>query len=236
MVTAVATDRQQGEQSNELLVEAPNEQHEEATAGEDGDPPDTLHPNGDMAPCSVWFGPMSSRSAERELLAQLGARQGVAVLQWPRDVDGATRLIELGIPCLWLFQSPESPPSNTDELQEWLPSTATDQEVHDSLRRLSGRATRRRSTARLELDDDCFHIGSSKVDLAPDEHDLAALLLEHFEEAVDDRLLARASKQLENYERSLFGDLLRLDRSLNQIGLEIIPAGTHSHLMRRCRS
>jgi len=236
MVTTTAVDMQQSERSNDLPDEPSNGYSDDASASEDGDPPDPVHRHVDMAPCSVWFGPVASPSVERDLLAQLGSRRGVAVLQWPRDVDRATRLTELGIPCLWFFRCPDGPPFVVDELQEWLPSTASDQEVHESLLRLSERAAIQRSMAHLELDEDCLHLGPSMIELAPDDHDLPALVLEHFEQSVDDRVLAHASKHVEQREASLFGDLFRLDRSLNQIGLEIIPASKRAHLLRRCRS
>src|ERR1700679_3341308 len=51
-------------------------------------------------PCTVWFGPKASESFEREMAAFLGAHNGVAVLQWPRDADRAAHLHEFGIPSL----------------------------------------------------------------------------------------------------------------------------------------
>jgi hypothetical protein len=204
------------------------------SSDKEGDLPDPDLLSTDVVPCTVWFGPKGSASFEREMLGYLGSHNGVAVLQWPRDLERATRCCVLGIPNLSFVSDPTEPISRPEELQEWLPSSATDREVHDSLRRLSEHGASRRAAALLALDSDGLRLGDGEIHLDQEARELAAVLIASFESAVDDASLSCASKCVTETPRPLLGELLQLDRDVNQIGLEIVPVKEHAHLMRRC--
>jgi hypothetical protein len=182
----------------------------------------------------VWFGPMGSASFEREMLSYLGSHNGVAVLQWPRDSDRATRCSALCIPTLCFVSGPLELMTAPQALQEWLPSNATAGEIHDCLQRLSERGASRRAASTLAVDSEGLHLGEGEVHLDLPARELAAVLIASFERAVDDAWLSRASRGTAEAQRSLVSDLLRLDREVNQLGLEVVPMREHSHLMRRC--
>jgi hypothetical protein len=201
-------------------------------SGQD-DPPDPVPLAARTIPCTVWFGPKTSESLEREMAAFLGSHNGVAVLQWSRDVARATHLHELGIPCLCFVRTGCEYPVGEHDLEEWLPQYASDQRVHDSLVRLSERALARR-TAPPVLEGDCVRLGESGVQLSPGIRDLASVLIAHFDQAVDDSVLSRTSERVATTRRSLFSDLLHLDQCVNQIGLEIVPVRGEAHRIRRC--
>jgi len=204
------------------------------SSDEEGDPPDPVSPSARVVPCTVWFGPSGSDSFEREMLGYLGSHNGVAVLQWPRDLRRAARCAHLGIPVLCFVSDPTEPIPSTQEHQQWLPSSATDREVHDSLWRLSALGASRREAALLALDSDGLHLGDGEVHLDASGLDLAAALVASFDQAVDDTSLSCVSRHPEKGQRSLFSELLRLDREVNQLGLEVVPVKDHAHLMRRC--
>jgi hypothetical protein len=177
-----------------------------------------------IPPCTVWFGPRGSASFEREMLSYLGSHNGVAVLQWPRDIERAAHCNALCIPTLCFVSGPTQLIGFPRALQEWLPSDATDREIHDCLRRLSEHGASRRATSTLAVDSEGLHLGEGEVHLDSRARELAAVLIASFERAVDDTSLSRAST----------GELLRLDREVNQLGLEVVPVKEHTHLMRRC--
>jgi hypothetical protein len=201
---------------------------------DEGDPADPRLLTPRVAPCTVWFGPTGSASFEREMLSYLGSHNGVAVLQWPRDVERASHCNALGIPALCFVSDPMEPIGLPQELQEWLSSTASDQVIHDCLWRLSELGAARRAASILALDSESLHLGEGEVHLGPPERELAAVLIASFERAVDDVSLSCASKGGAKTQRSLLSELLHLDRAVNQLGLEVVPMKEHAHLMRRC--
>jgi hypothetical protein len=87
-------------------------------------------------PNGVWFGPRGSEATERQLISFLGSHHGVAVLQWPRDVGRSHQLRSLGIPRLWFVHDGAALPVARDKSEEWIHQTASDLEIHESLRRL----------------------------------------------------------------------------------------------------
>jgi hypothetical protein len=189
------------------------------------------------SPSTVWFGPRGPESVERELTRFLGLHNGVGVLQWPRDTDRAAHLSELGIPCLWLVSELDDLPPIQSSLQEWLPRTASDDEVHVCLERLSERGAARRQAASLELDaEGWLHLGDYRVHLAPATVRLAAVLIDHFDEAVDDSVFCGESgTAASRWTSSLSSDMIHLDQFVNPLGLEVVPVPDHAHLIRRCR-
>jgi hypothetical protein len=203
-----------------------------ATSGQD-DPADPVPLAARTIPCTAWFGPRTSDSFEREMAGFLGSHNGVAVLQWPRDVDRASHLHELGIPCLCFVRTGRDFPPGEDGLAEWLPQGASDERVHESLLRLSRRALARRSVPPM-LEGDCVRLGESRVHLWPSVCDLASVLIAHFDEAVDDSVLSRSSERVATNGKSLFSDVFHLDQCVNQLGLEIIPVRGQAHRMRWC--
>ena len=113
---------------------------EDGLSDEEGDPTKPGHWEVDRSagtrPNGVWFGPKGSEATERELISFLGSHNGVAVLQWPRDVGRSHRLRCLGIPRLWFVHDGAALPVARDTSEEWLPHTASDLEIHESLRGL----------------------------------------------------------------------------------------------------
>jgi hypothetical protein len=184
-----------------------------------------------VRPSGVWFGPKHSESEERKLIAYLGSHNGVAVLQWPRDAERAERFLEFGIPCLWFVQDAADHPPVRSEFEAWLPRSASDVEIHACLETLCRRAATQRSEVPLELDDGWLHLGEHGVHLTQPESSLAAMLVAHFGEAVDDTLLAVTTGRTE----TLAGELHHLDEDVNALGLEVVPVTDHTHLIRRCR-
>jgi hypothetical protein len=139
---------------------------------------------------------------------------------------------------LWLVPELEEPPPVPSSLHEWLPRTASDEEVHGCLERLSERGAAMRQAAQLELDDEGWlHLGDHGVQLAPATERLAALLIDHFDEAVEDTVLADESDNasVNRWNSSLSSDLIHLDQFVNPLGLEVVPMPDHAHLLRRCR-
>lgn len=224
------------------IEELSDPEDEDGSSDEEGDPSrpghavsgdgaGTIHPNG------VWFGPKGCEATERELIAFLGSHNGVAALQWPRDAQRAERFFDLGIPCLWFVEDTADLPPVRDESEEWLPRSATDLEVHQSLKRLCDWAARQRSAAVPELDETGWlHMGEHGIQLTPPESSLAAPLVAHFGEPVDDDLLTPRSPRAEAARRSgsFAGELHHLTVDVNALGLEVVPAPEHRHLIRRC--
>jgi hypothetical protein len=207
---------------------------EDEPSGSEGDPPDPLPAAARAIACTVWFGPNVPPAAERELLAMLGSHNGVGVLQWPRDRDRAQRCWERGIPTMCFVRDQVESPTQPEGLVECLPASASEEEVHDSLNRLSRNGATLRQAALPTFDQGCLHLGACAIPLDPSACDLAAVLVAHFDQAVDDSLLSSACRERESGHRSLLHDLLRLDRDLNQLGLEVVPVNNHEHAIRRC--
>jgi hypothetical protein len=184
-------------------------------------------------PNGVWFGPRGSDATERDLISFLGSHNGVAVLQWPRDVGRSHRLRCLGIPRLWLVQEGAALAVARDKSEEWLPQTAGDLKIHESLRRLSDWAATERSAIPPELEEDGWlHLGDHGIQLTLPETCVAAPLVARFGAAVDDEHLARAAARSNG---SFTGALHQLEGDVNALGLEVVPASGHAHLIRRCR-
>lgn len=216
---------------------------EDRPSDEEGDPPKPTrletHPRGSAStlPNGVWFGPKGSEATERELIAFLGSHNGVAVLQWPRGADRSNRLLSLGIPRLWFVQDVADLPPAREESEEWLPRTASDLEIRESLKRLCDWAATERSAVPPKLEENGWlHLGDHGIQLTPPESCLAAPLVAHFGEAVDDELLTRRSARAAARRNSSFaGELHHLDEDVNALGLEVVPATGRTLLIRRCR-
>ena len=215
--------------------------NDDGPSDEEGDPANQGHRMADRPagtlPNGVWFGTQGSEATERELIGFLGSHNGVAVLQWPRDVGRTHRLSGLGIPRLWFVHDWTTLPVARDKSEEWLPLTASDLEIHESLRRLCNWAATERSAEPPELEEDGWlHLGEHGVQLTPPESSLAAPLLAHFGTAVDDEFLARRlARAATRTIGSLAGALHQLELDVNALGLEVVPATEHTHLIRRCR-
>jgi hypothetical protein len=188
-------------------------------------------------PNGVWFGPKGSEATERELISFLGSHNGVAVLQWPRDIGRSHRLRMLGIPRLWFVHDRDERPFARDKSEEWLPHAASDLEIHESLWRLCDWAATERSAVLPELEENGWlHLGDHGIQLTLPESCVAAPLVARFGAAVDDELLARRSaRAAARMSGSLAGALHQLGRDVSALGLEVVPVAEHSHLIRRCR-
>jgi hypothetical protein len=224
--------------------DAPEDSRPEESGDEEGDPPTGSpceHPRcaSPHHPSGVWFGPKRLESDDRRLIAFLGAHNGTAVLQWPRDTDRAAKLVSLGIPCLWFVQDAGDVPPIRTGSEGWLPRSASDAEIQQRLDALCRCAAAERAAAPLVLEDTGWlHIGPHGVELTPPDPSLAAVLMARFGEAVDDALLTAALGRTPSGRQhcSLDGQLRHLDLEVNALGLEVVPGAEHTHVIRRCWS
>jgi hypothetical protein len=207
---------------------------EDELAPNEDDPPDPVPVEATAVACTVWFGAKVPAAAERELLAMLGSHNGVAVMQWPRDADRVQHCRDLGIPTLCFVPDSEQIPPSDNGLVEWLPSCASDDQVHSSLSRLSRFGETQRQAAIPILDHERLHLGACQIHLDSAVCGLAAVLVANFDQAVDDTFLRSVAREPKSSQRSLLRDLLWLDRDVNQIGLEVVPVNNHEHAIRRC--
>jgi len=203
----------------------------------------------EVVPSSVWFGPSLDPAQERELMAHLGASNGVAVLQWPRDRDRLDRLARLGLPRLLLVHPSVELPPTDGPLQLTLPYGAEDTEIHDALLGLCRQATLQRAAAGPPLLDGEGWVWAAggRVELPPLEHRLAVPLVQHFGCPVGDDLLVEIGRFLSSSptvvpaspscsRRRLYGHLTHLCQLLNPLGLEVRSASDAAHVMRWCTS
>jgi len=185
----------------------------------------------------VWFGRGLGGSEVQELLAFLGAHNGVAVLQWPRDAHHIDPLSKAGLPRLLLVHpSPQAPPAD-GPLQTALPSSADSGDIHVHLIRLGDQAARWRSKAGPpSLDGESgMQVGDRRTELPAVEHRLAGILATWFGWPVDDELLfASEASDSSLTAARLRGHLARLSRLINPLGLEVSAVGGESHVMRWC--
>jgi hypothetical protein len=217
---------------------------DDGPSDEEGSPPQPsplaahFGPLGRARPNGVWFGPKTCDSDERKLIAFLGSHNGVAVFQWPRDAHRAQRFFDVGIPCLWLIQNPANVPPGRSRREAWLPRAASDMQIHACLQRLCDWSAMQRSATPLELEDNGWlHLGKHGIKLTAQSSRLAATLVAHIGEAVDDCFLAEGSVCAVGArpKESLDRQLGHLDEDINALGLEVVPTTDHAHLLRRCR-
>jgi hypothetical protein len=225
-------------------VEEPQAQCQEEPDDEEGDPSrgrrGAGRPRSALSrPSGVWFGAKRSESEDRRLIAFLGAHNGTAVLQWPRDVDRAAKLSRLGIPCLWFVQDAGDVPPIRSASEGWLLRTASDLEIQERLEELCRCAAAERAAVPLVLEDSGWlHFGVHGIELMPPDPYLAEALMARFGEAVDDTLLSEALTRGHPAPGHclLDGQLRHLDQEVNALGLEVVRGAEHTHVIRRCRS
>jgi len=196
-------------------------------------------PAREVVPSSAWFGPTLGGSQELELLAFLGAHNGVAVLQWPRDAGHVALLARVGLPRLLLVHPSLDPPPPDGPLQESLPLSAADDDVHRCLVALCHRAGVRRAAGGGPLVDGegWVRVGDGRVQLPPVEHRLADVLVAHFGLPVDDAELLSAEERCQPMvPAALEGHLARMCRRVNALGLEVAATPGGGHVLRWCRS
>ena len=190
-----------------------------------------------VVPSSVWFGPGLRTNEVHELMAFLGAHQGVAVLQWPRDAGHLEALTTVGLPRLLLVHpSSEDPPAD-GPLQQALPASADGDAVHGHLIALSRRAAQWRAQAGTPVLDEsgAMRVGARRIELPPIAGRLAVALVARFGCPVDAELLSARSVPGTSLTMSrLRGHLARLNRLINPLGLEVAHEGGGGHLMRWC--
>jgi len=109
------------------------------------EPPDPPVVPSEVVPSTVWFGPVVPPNVARELVADLGAHHGVAVLHWPRDAGHVEQLARLGLPRLLLVSRDADAPAGCGPLQDWLRWPATNDEIHVRLLALYRRAAEEQS-------------------------------------------------------------------------------------------
>jgi hypothetical protein len=100
---------------------------------------DDRPPSTAAVPCSVWFGPVVSPAEERKLIDHLKSARGVGVCCWPRDAERVEHLAAADVPRLLLVGSEATAPAAADR-QAWIVISATNDEVHDALVRLTASA------------------------------------------------------------------------------------------------
>jgi hypothetical protein len=202
---------------------------------DEDEPPDPAGGRGrqQVASCSAWFGPGMPSSLERELMAFLGAHHGVAILHWPRDADRVDHLARAGLPRLLLVDASVEPPAGNGPLQDWLPSPASRQDIHDHVLTLSRVAAERHASSCEPVIDGegRISVGGGCVELPPCVIALAEMLVSRFGRPVGrDVLMTCESCSL----ASLQGRVSRLCQCVNPLGLEVVAVPGDAYLMRRC--
>ena len=186
----------------------------------------------DVVSSTVWFGPFVPDSLEREFMAFLGTRCGVAVLTWPRDREHGEHLARAGLPRLFLVPSGEVPPAVTP-LQDWLPLGASHVEIHDRLLALTRAAGEQRArSGRPTLDDrGRLYVGAASVWIPMVDRPLVASLVAHYGDPVAMTDVAAASA---DGRAPLTVRLWHLSERVNALGLEIVAAPGGTAMLRRC--
>lgn len=190
-----------------------------------------------VVPSSAWFGPFLEGSQERELVAFLGSHNGVAVLQWPRDAEHLPRLMVVGIPRLLLVHPSSQAPPPDGALQLAIGHSSDQDEIHRSLVLLCREAALRRSASGPPVldEENRLRAGDGAVELPPVAQRLARVLVEHFDQPVDDEhLLALEVTGFSMSASSLEGHLARLCQLVNPLGLEVVSKPGHTHSLRWC--
>jgi hypothetical protein len=145
----------------------------------------------------------------------------VAVLRWPDDDDLRHELATAGEPRIVLTAADAVPPSLLDDLEVWMPDTATAEALDAATRFLRGRM---RPPAAPTVDDDgLLWFGGRWVALT----DVQRPLVEHFVERYG-RLVTRDQIRLlylraggTGTPHSLRGALTRVAERVGRVGLEL---------------
>ena len=186
----------------------------------------------DVVSSTVWFGPFVSERLEREFMAFLGTRSGVAVLTWPRDREHAERLARTGLPCLFLVPSTEIPPA-VGPLQDWLPLRASHVEIHHRLLSLTRAASEQRAVAgRPTLDDQGrLQLGDASVSIPIHDRPLVAPLVAYYCYPVVTTAFVAASA---DGGSPMAVRLWQLSQRVNALGLEVVAAPGNAAVLRPC--
>lgn len=190
--------------------------------------------------CSgVWFGPGLRDPELSDLLAFLGSRNGVAVIQWPRDLLHLDLLSRMGLPALLLVHPSSSTVPPEGPLLRSVAHAAQEAEIRRNMTILSESAGRRRLAGGppvLDLEGQ-IRAGDGRVRLPPWGRSLAHPLLTRFGQGVPDSLLEQAlAESSAEKSRNLERWLPRLSRLVNPLGIEVANRGQMHHAMRWCVS
>jgi len=186
----------------------------------------------------AWFGPGLRGSELSELLAFLGSRNGVAVVQWPRDAHHLEVLSSTGLPAL-LMVDPSVTAVPEGPLVQSMLRSASGGEIRRTMAFLSDEAGRRRQAGGPPIldADGRIHAGEGCVKLSSWSRPLARLLVDRFGQGVDDVLLEWAAVHLTPAPApNLRCQLARLSRLVNPLGLEVVAEGADCHALRWCIS
>jgi hypothetical protein len=191
-------------------------------------------------------------SLERELMGFLGAHHGVAILHWPRDASRVEHLAQVGVSRLLLVDPSVEPPTGDRAQQDWLPSPAKRDDIHDRVVRLSRVSAERHASACQPMLDQAGHLSfvDSCVELPACVRPLAEMLVSHFGRPVSRQALlsgdqSEQGEQREQHEQSvqreapsslskLQARASRLCQCINPLGLEVAAAAGDTYVMRRC--
>jgi hypothetical protein len=186
----------------------------------------------DAVSSTVWFGPFVPDGLEREFMAFLGTRCGVAVLTWPRDREPGEHLARAGLPRLFLVPSGEASPPVTP-LQDWLPLSSSQVEIHNRLLALTRSAREQRARAgRPTLDDrGRLHVGAASVWIPMVDRPLVVSLVAHFGNPVATTDVAAASAE---GRAPLSVRFWHLSQRVNALGLQIVVAPGDTAMLCRC--
>ena len=114
----------------------------------------------------------------------------VVIVEWPANEAELAELERLHIPRLLVVASDSPPPACTDCLEDWVRPPVDESDVRAHLRALAEH--RRRHHSRPTVDEyGVLRLGDSIVLLSPRESRLAAILIDHFGEAVRDETIGR---------------------------------------------
>jgi DNA-binding response OmpR family regulator len=169
---------------------------------------------------SISEHPIAVRSSSRD----------VVMLVWPDQAARRSYLERVGIPRLWLVEPGIDPPIGESCLEDWLRLPADDADVRARLASLASRAEHHPSVPTLDTHGRLVH-HDVVVHLSPVERELAALLIERFDNAVSNEDLIRSAR-LEGNESSLRVHVSRLRHRLARLGLSITSIYGYGYVMR----
>jgi len=160
----------------------------------------------------------------------------VVTLRWPTEDVRRRVLAEAGVPRLLVLDGEQPPPSDLDDLEDWirLPALEIDRAARvERLRRLLGGDDGERPEPTID-DDGLVRLGSSWVSVPPVEASLAAMLIDRFGAVVSrEELSAAAWPEGTAQRNALDVRILRLRRRLEELGLVIRTVRSRGYLMER---
>jgi DNA-binding response OmpR family regulator len=158
----------------------------------------------------------------------------VVTLRWPTEEMRRRVLADAGVPRLLVVEGEQSPPTDLDELEDWIRVPALEMDRRARVERLRTRlagSEPRQGPPTID-EDGLVHVGPSWVSVPPVEARLAAVLIEHFGAVVSRPELSSAAWPGGAAQRNALDvRILRLRRRIEDLGLAIKTVRSRGYLM-----